>query len=345
MATQKTVLITGGAGFIGSALVRHIFDNYPSYRIVVLDALTYAGNPQNWPSSLFSSERFTFWHGDVQNASLADMAVAGSDIVVHLAAETHVSRSIFDDSTFFKTDVLGTQAIANAVMKNRDKVERFIHVSTSEVYGTAETPLMDENHPLNPRTPYAAAKCGADRLVYSYCKTYDFPGVILRPFNNYGPRQHLEKVIPRFISSALRGEKLTVHGDGSAVRDWIHVEDTARAIDRVMHAKAEEVNGETFNIASGTPLSVRDIATKILEITKADPDLVTYCLDRPGQVQNHIADMNKAKTVLDFQASIGFESGIEKTVSWYRDNQAWCEPMMWMREVKLTLPSGKSTAY
>src|SRR3989339_293442 len=249
---MKTVLVTGGAGFIGSNFVHHIWAKYPDYRIIVLDLLTYAGSPENFPvqTQVMGDSRFQFWFGDVCNGELVDTLVGQSDIVIHFAAESHVTRSIYDNQVFFRTDVMGTQCIANAVLKYRDRVERFVHISTSEVYGTAEMEKMTEDHPLKPLSPYASAKCGADRLVWSYCATYDIPAVIIRPFNNYGPRQHLEKVVPRFITSVLLDEPLTVHGDGSAARDFVYVEDNCNAIDMVIHADLSLVKGKVFNVGS-----------------------------------------------------------------------------------------------
>src|SRR5262249_2748795 len=226
----KTLLITGGAGFIGSNFVRYIYNKHPVYKIIVLDALTYAASINNLPENSFNSERFEFWYGNVLNADLVDSLVRRSDIVLHFAAESHVTRSIFDNRHFFETDVIGTQVVANSVLDYRDQIELFVHISTSEVYGTAMSKLMDEDHPLNPMSPYAAAKCGADRLVYSYWKTYQIPAVIVRPFNNFGPYQHLEKVVPRFITSCILGEPLTVHGDGSARRDFLFVQDHCKAL-------------------------------------------------------------------------------------------------------------------
>jgi dTDP-glucose 4,6-dehydratase len=213
---MHTLLVTGGAGFIGSNFVHYIRKKYPDYSVIVLDALTYAGTMDNLPASINEEDNFSFWYGNVRNAELVDSLVAQSDIVVHFAAETHVTRSIFDNLLFFETDILGTQAVANAVVNHIRKVKRFIHISTSEVYGTAHADLMDEEHPLMPMSPYASAKAGADRLVYSYWATYDIPAVIVRPFNNFGPHQHLEKAIPRFVTSCILDEPLTVHGDGTA---------------------------------------------------------------------------------------------------------------------------------
>ena len=222
------------------------------------------------PSRIFPPEmihshyfRFRLWYGNVCNAALVDTLVEDADVVIHLAAETHVTRSIFDSLQFFQTDVLGTQTVANAVVKFGHKVQRFIHISSSEVYGNAGATSMDENHPLNPMSPYAGAKCGADRLIYSYWATYKMPVVIIRPFNNFGPMQHLEKLVPRFITSALLNETLTVHGTGDAARDFVYVEDTCRAIDLVLQAPGNLVHGEVFNVASGEHRSIIEIANDI----------------------------------------------------------------------------------
>ena len=221
------ILVTGGAGFIGSNFVHHLRNTQPDAHVLVLDLLTYAGSLDNLPpfGGLHESvPGLEFWHGDVRNASLVDALVERADIVVHFAAETHVTRSIYDNYHFFETDVLGTQVVANSVLKHVKSIDRFIHISTSEVYGTARSPKMDEDQPLMPMSPYASAKAGADRLVYSYFATYDVPAVIVRPFNQFGPRQHLEKVIPRFITSCMLDEPIRIHGDGSAARDFTYVE-------------------------------------------------------------------------------------------------------------------------
>src|SRR5215470_2315880 len=249
--SAKTILVTGGAGFIGSNFARRLYTKYPDYQLLVVDALTYAGSVANLPEGAQQSGRYEFWYGDVRNGELMDTLVSRADIVVHMAAESHVTRSIYDNRLFFETDVLGTQTVANAVTKFRDRVERFIHVSTSEVYGSALAEKMDEEHPLNPQSPYASAKCGADRLVYSYWATYRIPATIIRPFNTFGPRQHLEKVIPRFVTSVLLKEKLTVHGAGAAARDFVYVGDICGGIDMIMHAEPAKVNGEVLNLATG----------------------------------------------------------------------------------------------
>jgi dTDP-glucose 4,6-dehydratase len=340
---MTSIVVTGGAGFIGSNFVQHIAKKYPDYKIVVLDALTYAGSPDNLPPEMRELEhpRMRFWYGDVCNAGLVEMLVRDADYVVHFAAETHVTRSIFDNRHFFETDVMGTQTVANAVVKASNRIKRMVHISTSEVYGSAERPIMDEEHSLKPMSPYASAKCGADRLVYSYWATYKAPITILRPFNNYGPRQHLEKVVPRFIASALLNEPITVHGTGEAARDFIYVDDVCRAIDLVLHADDNIVNGEVFNIASGQHRSIRNIADDVARLMQVPCEIVHYG-DRPGQVVRHTGDYSKIKKVLGWQPSLSWEEGLKRTVDWYKQNQEGWRKQMWMRHIPIVTASGRS---
>ncbi|HEX8145356.1 MAG TPA: dTDP-glucose 4,6-dehydratase [Pyrinomonadaceae bacterium] len=338
---MKTILVTGGAGFIGSNFVRYLYNKYPEYRLLVVDALTYAGNVKNCPEGALGSDRYEFWYGDVRNGELMDTLVSHSDIVVHMAAESHVTRSIYDNKLFFETDVLGTQAVANAVVKHRDRVERFIHISTSEVYGSALKPLMDEEHPLNPMSPYASAKCGADRLVYSYWATYDIPAVIVRPFNNYGPYQHLEKAVPRFVTSCLLKEPLTVHGDGSAARDWLYVEEHCEALDRLLHTDLDKIRGQVINIGTGHHRSVLEVAEAVLQAMQPNDSQIQFIGDRPGQVFRHTSDASKIKSLLGWQSSLSFEEGLNRTIRWYRDNEAWWRPQMWMRHISIVTAKGK----
>lgn len=342
---MKTLLVTGGAGFIGSNFVHHIYNKYPDYRILVLDLLTYAGSVDNLPTDFQganASGRIEFWYGDVRNASLVENLMRRVDVVVHFAAETHVTRSIFDNYHFFETDVLGTQVISNAVLRCADRIERFVHISTSEVYGTAESALMNEEHPLKPLSPYASAKCGADRLVYSYWATYQLPAVIVRPFNNFGPRQHLEKAVPRFITSCLLDEPLRLHGQGVAQRDWVFVEDTCDAIDRIVHAPKEGVVGEVINIGTDVSLSVAEVAHHIVRLMKKPESLITYVGERPGQVFRHTADAAKARRLLGWTPSVTFEQGLEKTIEWYRTHRHVWEKQLWMREIPIVTGSGKA---
>ncbi len=342
---MKTILVTGGAGFIGSNFVNYLYKKYSNYRIIVLDALTYAGNVENLPIDINridnNENRIIFWYGNVVNAELVDTLVSESNIVIHFAAESHVTRSIYDNFLFFQTDVIGTQTVANSVLKYKKNIERFIHISTSEVYGTAQKPLMDEEHPLNPMSPYAAAKAGADRLVFSYWSTYDISAIIIRPFNNYGHYQHLEKAIPRFITSCILNEPIRVHGDGSASRDYIYVEDVCNAIDIIMHAKIEKVKGQVFNLATGTDRSIISIARDIIKLMGKDDSLLTFIGDRPGQVIRHTGDTTKIKNAFDWQPKVSWYDGLQKTIDWYKENRKFWEKQLWMRSVPIITKDGK----
>ena len=338
---MTTLLVTGGAGFIGSNFVRYIYKKYPGYKIIVLDALTYAASVTNLPENSFNNERFEFWYGNVLNADVVDALVCRSDIVLHFAAESHVTRSIFDNRLFFETDVLGTQVVVNSVLRHRDRVELFVHLSTSEVYGTAARPVMDEHHPLNPMSPYAAAKCGADRLVYSYWTTYRIPAVIVRPFNNFGPNQHLEKVIPRFITSCILGEPLTVHGDGSARRDFLYVHDHCEALDRLIHMDRGRVIGEIFNLGTGRDISVHEIAEAVKATMHNSKSPIQFIGDRPGQVFRHTCDASKAIAALDWKPATDFEGGLREAIAWYVANQEWWAPQQWMRHIPIINAEGK----
>jgi dTDP-glucose 4,6-dehydratase len=333
------ILVTGGAGFIGSNFVRRIMSEHPDYEVFVLDALTYAGNLDNL-TEFKDDPRFSFWYGNVTNADLVHDLMNKVDHVVHFAAESHVARSIYDNSLFYVTDVLGTQTIANEILKC-DNIEKFIHISTSEVYGNAIAEPMTEDHPLNPMSPYASAKVGADRLVYSYWATWHIPAVIVRPFNNYGPNQHLEKVVPRFITSALKGETLTVHGGGYAMRDWLYVEDTCAAIDTILHAPADTSACEAYNLGTGRAISVLEIAEMVCDMTGASRDLIVHTGDRPGQVTKHIASSEKVKDAFGWTPQVRFEDGLERTVAWYRDNDEWWRKLEWMKVVPVRTASGE----
>ncbi len=293
---SRRVLVTGGAGFISSSFVRHLLEATP-YEVISVDALTYAGNLENL-ADVMAHPRLSFVHGDIRDAELVRDVVAEVDVIVNAAAESHVGKSIEEGaSEFVTTNVEGTQILLDAVRES--PVERFILISSSEVYGTAEYAPMDEEHPLNPRSPYAATKAGADRLAYSYFVTYGLPVVIVRPFNNYGPRQHPEKVIPRFITQALADEPLTVHGDGHASRDWLFVEDDAEAIEAIIDA---------------------DI---VLEAVGKPASLKTHVDERPGQVDRHIGSTEKAEQLTGWRARTSFEDGLARTVEWYRENDGW----------------------
>ena len=338
----KTILVTGAAGFIGSNFVRYIFRKYPNYRIIAYDALTYAGSVDNFTSEMRDSDRFEFTYGNVCNAAQLQEAMDDVDLVVHFAAETHVTRSIYDAASFFETDVLGTANVCSAVARHKSRISKLVHISSSEVYGTCRdgVELMDEEHPLEPCSPYASAKAGADRLVYSYWKTYDVPAVILRPFNNYGYRQHLEKVIPRFITSAILGEPLTVHGTGVSSRDWIFVLDTCDAVDRVMHAPEAKVVGQVFNVGTGIETDILTIARTVLELMGRSEDLIVCVGDRPGQVVKHRAATDKIREAVGWAATTSLREGLEATIEWFREHESFWRRQMWLRKIKIETSSG-----
>ena len=343
MSTSRTLLVTGGAGFIGSHFVAHHLSRCPDDRVVVLDALTYAGRIETIPPEARESDRFEFVHGNVRSHGLVDSLVARADVIVHFAAETHVPRSISDGTIFMETDVLGTHNLAAAAVRYRDRIERFVHISTSEVYGSAVAEAMDESHPLAPHTPYAAAKCGADRLISACALTYELPVVILRPFNNYGPAQHLEKLVPRLVTSALLGERLTLHGGGRASRDWIHVTDTCRAVEAAVSAPLERVRGEVFNVGPGVATEVLEVARRVVALSGREESLIVHTPDRPGQVDRQCGGWAKAAEGLGFRSRVGLEEGLAKTVEWYRANRDWWEGMRWMRAVPVVGSDGRVT--
>jgi dTDP-glucose 4,6-dehydratase len=330
----KRVLVTGGAGFISSNFICHLLEA-TDHEVVTLDALTYAGNLENL-ADVMSHPRLSFVHGDIRDAGLVRELVGGVDVIVNAAAESHVEKSIeHGASEFVTTNVEGTQILLDAIRAT--PVERFILISSSEVYGTAEHAPMDEEHPLKPRSPYAATKAGADRLAYSYWTTYGLPIVIVRPFNNYGPRQHPEKVVPRFITQALDDEPLTVHGDGHASRDWLYVLDDAEAIARAIAAPVEPLAGEVINVATGVDIPVAEVARMVLDALGKPSDLVRHVNERPGQVDRHIGTTEKAERLLGWTARTSFEEGLERTVAWYRDNEAWWRAVL-ARESRLVSP-------
>ena len=337
---MTTITVTGGAGFIGSNFCRFIYENRPDWHIIILDALTYAGNIENIKVIIQDTERVEFWQGDVNDVELMHDLVSRSDYVVHFAAETHVARSLYANRIFFQTDIMGTQSVCSAVQKYKSRVKRFIHISTSEVYGTSVTEPMGEDHPLNPTSPYAGAKAGADRTVYSYYIAYKIPVVIVRPFNQYGPYQHLEKVVPRFITNMMMNEPLNIHGDGQARRDWIFVEDTIDGIIALLDAPDDSVNGEIFNLGSGISTSVIDLADIIGELMGKSGEL-NYIRERFGQVQNHISSTDKLFSVTGFRAETPLRDGLRKTIEWYGANKEWWKSQTWLKRVPVRAENNK----
>lgn len=315
------LLVTGGAGFIGSNFVKHMLREHPEHRVTVLDALTYCGNLENFTDEVRQNPNFSFWHGDIRDPEVVGNLIKAADQVVHLAAETHIDRSISDPTPFISTDVEGTKVLLEAV--RQIGVERFIHISTSEVYGSAEEIPMTEEHPLKPQSPYAAAKAGGDRLAYSYWVTYGLPVVIVRPFNVYGPNQFPEKLIPLFVTNAIDSLNLPVYGTGKNTRDWTFVKDTCRALDLVLQSDIEQLKGEVVNLGSGRDFDVLWIADFILNRLGKPKSLIHMVGDRPGHVQRLLSSTEKADVLLGWKAERSFEDGLAETVDWYGENEAW----------------------
>ena len=318
---MKKVLITGGCGFIGSNLIKFLLKNDKDTVIYILDALTYAANIHNFTPEEWSSPNLKFTKGNILDEELVKSLLKKVDMVIHLAAETHVDRSIDNAYPFVKTDVQGTQVLLESIRRSR--VERFIHISTSEVYGRALIAPMDEDHPLCPQSPYAAAKTGADRLAFAYFLTYKLPITIIRPFNNYGPYQFPEKVIPLFVTNALEGVHMPVYGEGSFTRDWLHVSDHCKALRKLMDVELKQIQGEVINLGTGKEWDVNYIAEAVIKRLGKSKDLIKNVTDRLGHVQRHISSTKKAREILGWEAEIKFEKGILDTIDWYRENDNW----------------------
>jgi len=317
------LLITGGCGFIGSNYIRYILSIHPDYKIINLDALTYAGNLET-VKDISTHPNYSFIHGDIMDLELLLRVTDGIDGVINFAAETHVDRSISDASAFVRTNILGTQAILDAVRKN--KVRRFIHISTDEVYGSlGPEGRFTEESPLRPNSPYSASKAAADHLISSYRHTYGIPAIICRPSNNFGPYQYPEKLIPLFIMKAISDEPLPLYGDGLNVRDWIYVEDCCRAIDRVFHRGRE---GEVYNIGGGNERSNIEITRLILKTLGKPESLIDYVKDRPGHDRRYALNSTKIEKELDWRPIHDFEETITRTVDWYKKNLDWCKKVL-----------------
>jgi dTDP-glucose 4,6-dehydratase len=315
------LLITGGAGFIGSNFVRYILGKYPDYHVVNLDKLTYAGNLENL-SGFENEPRLEFVQNDIGDAEAVGAILnKGVDAVVNFAAESHVDRSILSSAEFIRTNVVGTLNLLDMCRKN--KVGRYIQISTDEVYGSlGDSGSFTELSPIQPNSPYAASKASADLLVRSYCHTHDFPGIITRCSNNYGPYQFPEKLIPLLISNALGGIPIPIYGDGLNVRDWIHVRDHCSAIDTVLH---HGKIGEVYNAGARQELTNIYVTRTILRLLGKDESMITYVQDRPGHDRRYAIDSSKLENHLGWRAETKFDSGIRETIDWYCRNSSWVE--------------------
>jgi dTDP-glucose 4,6-dehydratase len=315
------VLVTGGAGFIGSNFVRYALAAHPDWRVTTLDKLTYAGRRENL-HDVMSNARHTFVHGDIVNAPVSGPLVEQSDIVVHFAAETHVDRSIMAAGDFIRTDVEGTWVLLESA-RRATHLRRFIQISTDEVYGSVAVGASAETDELKPRNPYAASKAGADRLAYSYWATYNVPVVVTRASNNYGPYQFPEKVIPLFVTNALEDIPVPLYGDGKNVRDWLHVDDHCRAIDLLIE---HGVNGEVYNIGGGNEVANIDLTYRILETLGKPSSLITPVADRPGHDRRYCLDTTKLRGI-GWTPREQFDEGLRRTIDWYRNNAWWWRPI------------------
>jgi dTDP-glucose 4,6-dehydratase len=315
---MPSVLITGGAGFIGSNFTRMLSERHPDYKITVLDALTYAGRRENL-ADLEAEGKVSFVHGDIQDAEIVDGLMADHEWVVHFAAETHNDRSIMEAGSFISTDVNGTFVLLEAARRHGCK--RFVHISTDEVYGDALHGPSREDSPLNPKSPYSASKAGADRLAYSYFQTFDVPVVITRCTNNYGPYQYPEKLIPLFTTNLLEDRAVPVYGSGGNTRDWIHVLDHCEAVYLLLHDTGHL--GEVFNVSSGVELSILDVTDTLLDILGKGKELIQMVTDRPGHVIAHSVDSTKFRREFNWKPAFTFADGIAETVAWYQQNEAW----------------------
>jgi dTDP-glucose 4,6-dehydratase len=311
---MKTILITGGAGFIGSNFILHMLDKHPSYKIINFDALTYAANLNNL-SSVKDHSQYKFVQGDITDKNAVQKIIPKANIIIHFAAETHVDRSIDNPEIFTCTNILGTQILLDESLKNN--IERFIHISTDEVYGSLSSPgKFTENTDLRPNSPYAASKAGSDLLCRSYFETFDFPVIVTRSSNNYGPFQFLEKFIPQVITNAKNDEKIPIYGDGSNIRDWIHVSDNCEAIVAVLEKGKV---GEIYNIGANNEWVNLTIAKLILKHLTKPESLLQFTKDRLGHDQRYAINASKIQKELAWHPSIKFDKGLIQTIQWYLD--------------------------
>jgi len=319
------VLVTGGAGFIGSNFVRMaIEDRLPGLedaQLTVLDALTYSGTLTNL-ESLENSPRYSFIHGDIRDPAIVKKAMEGHNAVVHFAAESHVDRSVNNSRIFVETNVLGTQTLLDQALAQ--ELEKFVHVSTDEVYGSIDSGSWNEDEPLLPNSPYSASKAASDLLVRSYHITHGLNTSITRCSNNYGTHHFPEKVIPLFVTNLLDGEKVPLYGDGNNIRDWLHVDDHCRGIALVFSAGRA---GEIYNIGGGTELSNLQLTNLLLTSTGRDESYVERVADRKGHDRRYSVSINKIRSNLGYSPQVPFEQGLADVVQWYRDNRWWWEPL------------------
>ncbi|MDP3791643.1 MAG: dTDP-glucose 4,6-dehydratase [Candidatus Omnitrophota bacterium] len=322
---MKKLLVTGGAGFIGSNFIRYMLGKYEDYRITNIDNLTYCGNLENL-KDIKKNKRYKFVKGDITDAKVVEKLVKGSDCVVNFAAETHVDRSIKDPSVFIKTNVFGTYTLLEMVKKVG--AELYIQISTDEVYGSIPKGYSKETDPLEPNSPYSASKAGADLLARSYFVTYGLPVIITRSSNNFGPYQYPEKVIPLFVTNLLQDKKIPLYADGMNVRDWLYVVDNCEAIDVVMHKGKV---GEIYNIGVGGETTNIELTHAMLALLGKDESMIEYVKDRPGHDKRYALDITKLKA-LGWKPKHDFKYALELTIEWYKKNTAWWQKLIKCRK-------------
>lgn len=315
------ILVTGGAGFIGSNFIIYMMGRYPDYKIVNLDKLTYAGNLENL-KSVEKNKNYKFILGDICDKKIVKYAMRGCDTVVHFAAESHVDRSIKNPEIFVQTNVIGTEILLETALKF--KIKRFHHISTDEVFGSLSLKNLqekfNENTPYSPRSPYSASKAGSDHLVRAYIETYNFPATISNCTNNYGPFQFPEKIIPLFIINALKNKELPIYGTGLAVRDYLYVNDHCKALDLILH---KGKIGETYCIGGDEEKNGNQIADTILNLLDKPKDLKKFVTDRKGHDMRYAMDHSKITNKLGWKPTVTFKEGIQKTIDWYKINESW----------------------
>ncbi len=312
------LLITGGAGFIGSNFIRYILKHHRNYKVINLDKLTYAGNLENL-RDIEKNKRYRFVKGDILKTKGEWLKAKGVDAVINFAAESHVDRSIIDSADFIQTNVVGTQALLEA--SREAKIKRYIQISTDEVYGSlGRSGYFTEKTPLSPNSPYSASKAGGDLLVRAYCHTHKFPGIIARCSNNYGPYQFPEKFIPLLITNALEGKQLPVYGDGLNVRDWIYVDDHCSAIDAILH---KGKIGEVYNIGGNSEKKNIDVVKKIIALISHRSPIIKFVQDRKGHDRRYAIDSTKIRKELGWKPEYDFEKGLDATIDWYIKNKNW----------------------
>jgi dTDP-glucose 4,6-dehydratase len=319
----KTILVTGGAGFIGSNFIHYMMSVHPSYKIINLDKLTYAGNLENL-RDVEKEPNYMFVRGDIADRDVVEniFRLGKIDAIVNFAAESHVDRSIEDPGVFIQTDIYGAFVLLEAAKKYKSQV--FLQISTDEVYGSIADGSFKETDMLAPNSPYSASKAGAEMIVRSFYKTYDVPVLITRTSNNFGPYQYPEKLIPLFVTNLIDGQKVPLYGDGLNIRDWIYVDDNCRALDLVLHTGTI---GQIYNIGAGNEEPNVWITEKLLELTGKDKSFIQPVADRPGHDRRYSVDCTKIKNELGWQAETDFEQALKKTVKWYKTNESWWRPL------------------